>query len=157
MAGNQSLTPFITEMDRYLFGSGTHYDIYKKLGAHITEKNGKKGVYFAVWAPKAKDVYVIGDFNGWNEEADRMEKTGDIGIYELFVEGIGEGVMYKYMIISADDRKLYKADPYANYAELRPGTASIVADINRFKWTDSSWLKKRAISRRCRSLFMNVI
>ena len=143
MAGNQSLTPFITEMDRYLFGSGTHYDIYKKLGAHITEKNGKKGVYFAVWAPKAKDVYVIGDFNGWNEEADRMEKTGDIGIYELFVEGIGEGVMYKYMIISADDRKLYKADPYANYAELRPGTASIVADINRFKWTDSSWLKKR--------------
>jgi 1,4-alpha-glucan branching enzyme len=88
-------------------------------------------------------VYVIGDFNGWNEDANRMEKTGDIGIYELFVEGIGEGAMYKYMIISADDRRLYKADPYANYAELRPGTASIVADINKFKWTDSSWLKKR--------------
>ncbi len=88
-------------------------------------------------------MYVIGDFNGWNEDANRMEKTGDIGIYELFVEGIGEGAMYKYMIISADDRRLYKADPYANYAELRPGTASIVADINKFKWTDSSWLKKR--------------
>ena len=143
MAGNQGFTPFITEMDRYLFGSGTHYDIYRKLGAHLTEKDGKKGVYFAVWAPKAKDVYVVGDFNGWNEEANRMERTGDIGIYELFVPEIGEGVMYKYMIISADDRRLYKADPYANYAELRPGTASIVADISKFKWTDSTWLKKR--------------
>ena len=143
MAANQELSPFITEMDRYLFGSGTHYDIYKKLGAHITEKDGEKGVYFAVWAPKAKSVSIVGDFNEWNEDADRMEKTGDIGIYELFVPGIGTGVLYKYLIESEKGDKLYKADPYANYAELRPGTASIVTDLSNFKWSDSAWLKKR--------------
>ena len=143
MTANQVLSPFITEMDRYLFGSGTHYDIYKKLGAHPTEKDGNKGVYFAVWAPKAMEVSVIGDFNGWNEESHRMDKTGDIGIYELFVPGLSAGTMYKYCITSAKGEKLYKADPYANYAELRPGTASIVTDIYGFKWTDSAWIRKR--------------
>ena len=143
MAVNQEFSPFITEMDRYLFGSGTHYDIYKKLGAHITEKDGEKGVYFAVWAPNAKSISVIGDFNNWNEEADKMEKTGDVGIFELFIPGISTGVLYKYLIESAKGEKLYKADPYANYAELRPGTASIVTDISNFKWTDNTWLKKR--------------
>ncbi len=143
MAVNQEFSPFITEMDRYLFGSGTHYDIYKKLGAHVTEKDGEKGVYFAVWAPNAKSISVIGDFNNWNEEADKMEKTGDVGIFELFIPGISTGVLYKYLIESAKGEKLYKADPYANYAELRPGTASIVTDISNFKWTDNTWLKKR--------------
>ncbi|MCR4807351.1 MAG: 1,4-alpha-glucan branching protein GlgB [Lachnospiraceae bacterium] len=143
MAAGQNVSPFITEMDRYLFGSGTHYDIYKKLGAHLTERDGEKGVYFAVWAPKAKSVSIVGDFNGWSEDADRMEKTGDIGIYELFVPGIEAGAMYKYLIESAEGDKLYKADPYANYAELRPGTASIVTDLTTFKWSDSAWLKKR--------------
>ena len=143
MATNQEFSPFITEMDRYLFGSGTHYDIYKKLGAHITEKDGEKGVYFAVWAPKAKSVSVIGDFNDWNGDADRMEKTGDVGIFELFIPGITTGVLYKYLIESAKGEKLYKADPYANFAELRPGTASIVTDLTKFKWSDNTWLKKR--------------
>ena len=143
MATNQEFSPFITEMDRYLFGSGTHYDIYKKLGAHISEKDGEKGVYFAVWAPKAKSVSVIGDFNDWNEDADKMEKTGDVGIFELFIPGITAGVLYKYLIESAKGEKLYKADPYANYAELRPGTASIVTDLTKFKWSDTTWLKKR--------------
>ena len=143
MPSNQEFSPFITEMDRYLFGTGTHYDIYKKLGAHLTVREGEKGVYFAVWAPNAKSVSVIGDFNGWNEDADRMEKTGDIGIFELFVPGIGTGVLYKYLIESAKGDKLYKADPYANFAELRPGTASVVADLSKFKWTDSTWVKKR--------------
>lgn len=143
MPSNQELSPFVTEMDRYLFGSGTHYDIYKKLGAHVTEKDGEKGVYFAVWAPKAKSVSVIGDFNDWNEEADKMERTGDIGIYELFIPGLTTGVLYKYFIESAQGEKLYKADPYANFAELRPGTASIVTDLTNFKWSDSTWLKKR--------------
>ena len=143
MATNQEFSPFITEMDRYLFGSGTHYDIYKKLGAHIAEKDGEKGVYFAVWAPKAKSVSVIGDFNDWNGDAYRMEKTGDIGIFELFIPGITTGVLYKYLIESAKGEKLYKADPYANFAELRPGTASIVTDLTKFKWSDNTWLKKR--------------
>ncbi len=143
MPSNQEFSPFITEMDRYLFGTGTHYDIYKKLGAHLTVREGEKGVYFAVWAPNAKSVSVIGDFNGWNEDADRMEKTGDIGIFELFVPGIGTGVLYKYLIESAKGDKLYKADPYANFAELRPGTASVVTDLSKFKWTDSTWVKKR--------------
>ena len=143
MAANQNLSPFITEMDRYLFGSGTHYDIYKKLGAHVTEKDGEKGVYFAVWAPKAKSVSVVGDFNGWNEDSDKMKRTGDVGIYDLFIPGLEAGTLYKYLIETQDGEKLYKADPYANYAELRPGTASIVADLSDFKWSDSAWLKKR--------------
>ncbi len=143
MATGQDFSPFITEMDRYLFGSGTHYDIYKKLGAHVTEKDGKKGVYFAVWAPEAKGVAVVGDFNDWNVEANRMELTGDVGIYETFIPGIGSGEKYKYLITSAKGDMLYKADPYANYAELRPGTASVVTDLTGFKWSDSTWLKKR--------------
>ena len=92
MAAAQDFSPFITEMDRYLFGSGTHYDIYKKLGAHVTEKDGKKGVYFAVWAPEAKGVAVVGDFNDWNEDADKMDLTGDVGIYEAFIPGIGQAL-----------------------------------------------------------------
>ena len=143
MAASHDFSPFITEMDRYLFGSGTHYDIYRKLGAHITVKDGEKGVYFAVWAPEAKGVAVVGDFNGWNEETGRMDLTGDVGIYEKFIPGIGEGEMYKYLITTAKGDKLYKADPYANYAELRPGTASIVTNLTSFKWSDGTWLKKR--------------
>ncbi len=143
MGSNQDFSPFITKTDRYLFGTATHYDIYKKLGAHVTKKDGEKGVYFAVWAPEAKGVSVVGDFNGWNEEAGVMERLGEIGIYERFVPGIGTGEMYKFLITTAKGDKLYKADPYANYAELRPGTASIITDISSFKWSDSSWLKKR--------------
>ena len=143
MATDQEFSPFISDMDKYLFGSGTHYDIYKKLGAHVAEKDGKEGVYFAVWAPEAGGVSVVGDFNDWNEDASRMEKIGDIGIYELFIPGLKTGTLYKYLITTAAGDKLYKADPYANYAELRPGTASIVTDIQNFKWSDSSWLKKR--------------
>ena len=143
MASNQNFSPFITEMDSYLFGSGTHYDIYKKLGAHVTEKDGEKGVYFAVWAPEAKAVSVVGDFNDWNEDANKMVWTGDVGIYDIFIPGIGAGEKYKYLISTAKGDKLYKADPYANYAELRPGTASVVTDISGFKWSDSTWLKKR--------------
>ncbi|MCR5358224.1 MAG: 1,4-alpha-glucan branching protein GlgB [Lachnospiraceae bacterium] len=143
MANEQDFSPFISDMDKYLFGSGTHYDIYKKLGAHLAEKDGEKGVYFAVWAPEAGGVSVVGDFNDWNEGASPMVKIGDIGIYELFIPGLTTGTLYKYLITTAAGDKLYKADPYANYAELRPGTASIVTDIQSFKWSDSSWLKKR--------------
>lgn len=133
----------ITEMDQYLFGQGTHYDIYKKLGAHLTEEDGTKGVYFAVWAPNAVNVHVVGSFNDWNEEAHKMEKLGEIGIWGLFIPGVKEGDMYKFLITAYDGRKLYKADPFANHGEYRPGTASVVADLSGFRWQDSKWLEKR--------------
>jgi 1,4-alpha-glucan branching enzyme len=135
-----------TEMDSYLFGQGTHYDIYRKMGAHLTEVDGDAGVMFDVWAPHAAEVYVIGDFNGWNEEASPMKRVQpeSMGVYELFVPGVEEFAMYKFLIHTSDGRKLYKSDPFAHYAELRPGTASRVADIDHFKWTDSTWMKSRA-------------
>ena len=134
----------IGELDQYLFGQGTHSDIYKKLGAHLATNEGKKGVYFAVWAPHAAKVHVVGDFNEWEErEAYEMTRVGEIGIYEIFVEGIGVGELYKFLITTSDGRKLYKADPYGNQAEFRPGTASRVTDISRLKWADARWLKAR--------------
>ena len=136
-------TVFISEADQYLFAQGTHYDIYKKLGAHLSEENGQKGVMFAVWAPHAQGVHVVGSFNGWDESAHPMEKLGPGGIYKAFVPGIGTGEMYKFLITTKDGRKLYKADPFANYAELRPGTASIVADLSKIRWSDGKWMEER--------------
>lgn len=135
-----------TEMDSYLFGQATHYEIYEKLGAHVCKKDGKKGVIFDLWAPHAKQVFVIGQFNDWNETSHEMEKLGadKNGIFELFIEGVKEESLYKYLIITEDGRKLYKADPYASYAELRPGTASAVYDTSNFKWTDKRWMNARA-------------
>ena len=133
---------FLGDLDHYLFGQGTHYDIYKKLGAHPTTVGGKKGVYFAVWAPHAKCVHLVGDFNGWDETACEMTRLEPLGFYEVFVEGLGVGEIYKYLITTQDGRKLYKADPFANYAELRPGTASKIVDISKLKWHDSVWIKK---------------
>lgn len=135
-----------TEMDCYLFGQATHYDIYRKMGAHVMTENGESGVCFDVWAPHADRVYVIGEFNGWNETSHEMHRVDPdtMGVYELFVPGVKSGCMYKYLIIAKDGRHLYKADPYANYAQLRPETASIVTDISHFKWTDTTWMKHRA-------------
>ncbi|MCR4588281.1 MAG: 1,4-alpha-glucan branching protein GlgB [Lachnospiraceae bacterium] len=133
----------ISDGDQYLFGQGTHYDIYKKLGAHPSEENGVKGTFFAVWAPQAAAVYVVGNFNDWQEGITPMERIGEIGIYTAFVPGLGTGELYKYLIITRDGRRLYKADPYGNYAEVRPATASITTDLSDFKWTDASWCKKR--------------
>ena len=110
----------ITEADAYLFAQGTHYEIYEKMGAHEAEINGQKGVYFAVWAPNAKYVNVIGSFNNWDIFKDNMERISEGGIFALFIPGAKVGDMYKYVITTSDDRKLYKADPYGNYAQLRP-------------------------------------
>lgn len=134
---------FISEADQYLFAQGTHYDIYKKLGAHISVEDGVKGVYFAVWAPGAETVHLIGSFNDWEETSHPMKRIGPSGIYELFVPKIGEGELYKFLIEAKDGRKLYKADPFANYAELRPETASIVTDIEHFSWSDKNWMEER--------------
>ena len=136
-------TVFISQDDQYLFAQGTHYDIYEKLGAHPSCENGEKGMFFAVWAPNAKQVYVIGEFNDWNESATPMTKLGPGGIHSVFVKGVGTGVLYKYLIITQEGEKLYKADPFANSAELRPGTASRTTDLTKFRWTDTTWMKER--------------
>lgn len=135
----------VGDLDQYLFGQGTHYDIYKKLGAHKTKRNGRTGVYFAVWAPNAAAVNVIGEFNGWNEENIPMERLEPLGIYEAFVPEAKVGMLYKFLIHARDGRKLYKADPFANSSELRPGNASKIADIPNFRWGDSTWMEKREL------------
>ena len=99
---------FISKDDEYLFAQGTHYDIYKKLGAHVSEENGKKGIYFAVWAPNAQRVHVVGDFNGWNEWSHELRRLGPGGIHALFVPDLGVGELYKYVITTADGKKLYR-------------------------------------------------
>lgn len=134
---------FISEDDQYLFGQGTHYEIYKKLGAHVTTQGDKSGVYFAVWAPNAKKVSVVGDFNGWNEEANPLTKLGDGGIYAGFVEDVSVGSLYKYVIFTQWGDILYKADPYANMAQFRPETASVVTDISGYLWSDEEWMEER--------------
>ena len=131
-----------SDLDQYLFGQATHYELYKKMGAHTAVVNGEPGTWFTVWAPNAVAVYVIGEFNCWNEKANPMKKIADMGIFEIFVPGAEVGQMYKYLIIARDGRKLYKADPYAFWAEKRPGTASRIADIS-YKWGDAAWLKNR--------------
>ncbi|MDE6663700.1 MAG: 1,4-alpha-glucan branching protein GlgB [Lachnospiraceae bacterium] len=135
---------FISEDDQYLFAQGTHYDIYEKLGAHPSVEDGVKGMSFAVWAPNAESVHVIGTFNGWNEESHQMRKLGPGGIHQIFIPGVGENEMYKYLIRTPKGDKLYKADPFANYTEMRPGNASKTFDISKFKWSDDAWLKERA-------------
>jgi len=136
-------TVFISEADQYLFAQGTHYDIYKKLGAHPSVENGRKGTFFGVWAPNAASVHVIGTFNGWNEEAAPMTKLGEGGIWTVFLPGVGTGELYKFLITAPSGEKLYKADPFANSAEMRPGTASKTVDISGYKWTDDLWLRER--------------
>ena len=134
---------FVTDLDQYLFGQGNHYDIFRKLGAHPTKHEGRKGVHFAVWAPHAEKVSVVGDFNKWKEDGFEMTRLEPLGIWELFVPGVETGVLYKYLIETEDGRLLYKADPFAYAAEMRPGTASKVADITGFKWSDQDWIEKR--------------
>lgn len=136
----------ISELDEYLFNLGRHYEIYEKLGAHKMTVDGKDGVYFAVWAPHAKAVGVAGDFNYWEPKENLMKKLETSGIFELFIPGIKEGDLYKFAIETASGEIIYKADPYGNYSQMRPETASVVTDIDHFEWTDRAWeevLKKQ--------------
>jgi len=134
----------ISDFDRFLFNSSTHYKMYEKLGAHILDKNGVKGTHFSVWAPSAKRVSVIGDFNGWDGRKNQMEFLENAGVWVHFIPNLDEGTIYKYEIKTQSGKLLEKADPYANHAELRPKTASIVNDLNDFKWTDKRWIDRRA-------------
>ena len=139
----QTETGFITAGDRYLFGEGTHYEIYNKLGAHPKTFDGKTGYYFAVWAPHAASVSVVGDFNNWDPDACPMQVLETSGIYERFVPGIKPGELYKFAITTQTGKVIFKADPFAQYAEYRPGTASITAFNDSFRWSDSIWVQKR--------------
>ena len=134
---------FISKDDQYYFGQGTHYEIYKKLGAHASVENGQSGVFFAVWAPHARSVRLVGEFNNWDQEANYMERLDEIGIWQIFMPGIQSGAMYKFCIEKSGGGFVYKADPFAVYAELRPGTASRVFISDGFKWNDRSWMAER--------------
>ncbi|MCR5777542.1 MAG: 1,4-alpha-glucan branching protein GlgB [Lachnospiraceae bacterium] len=135
---------FISEQDQYYFGQGTHYDIYKKLGAHASVQDGQEGVYFAVWAPHARHVSLVGDFNEWDSSRNPMERLEPLGIWQTFVPGIGTGTMYKFCIEKRMGGVVYKADPFAAYAEERPGTASKVFISDNFAWTDKKWIDARS-------------
>lgn len=143
-SAKKTVQPYeIGELDQYLFGQGNHYEIYQKMGAHKVTVDGEPGVYFAVWAPNARRIAVVGDFNDWDFEANYMERQEPMGIYTCFVPGVKEGDMYKFCIETQQGKRIFKADPYANYAELRPGTASVVTDISHLKWTDDAWMQTR--------------
>ena len=134
----------ITDFDLYLLGEGNHFESYEKFGAKLIEIEGKKGVQFAVWAPNAKEVSVIGDFNDWNPESDVMENVRNSGVWALFIPGLKEGDLYKYAIKSHhEDWISQKTDPYAFCTELRPKTAAVVYDIDKYKWNDNEWMENR--------------
>ena len=134
---------FLTESDMKRFEAGIHYEIYNVLGAHPKTVSGVDGTLFAVWAPNAWSVSVVGDFNMWDGRIDLMTRRGDSGIFELFIPGVKEGDIYKYEIKFKGGDPALKSDPYGNYAQLRPDTASIVADLDHYQWQDSQWLKER--------------
>lgn len=138
-----AFSPQIGSQDLYFFAEGNHYEIYRKLGAHPMTVDGVKGTYFAVWAPHARAVSVVGNFNMWDGRLHPMRTLEVSGIYELFLPGVEPGAIYKFQILTRKGDILMKADPYANCAELRPNNASVVADITGYKWTDKKWMDAR--------------
>ena len=131
----------ISELDTYLFAKGTHYEIYEKMGAHLAEEDGKAGTYFSVWAPNARSVSVVGDFNNWDRTAHPMQPVQQSGIWDIFVPGVKAGDLYKFAVETSQGYTVLKADPYGNLSQLRPDNASVVADIRYFDWTDQAWRK----------------
>ncbi len=138
-----SFLPQISEYDCFLFNQGNHYEIYEKLGAHIKTVNGVKGVVFAVWAPSAKRVSVIGDFNNWDGRINQMRMVGASGVFEIFMPNLTENEHYKFEIKTEHDLIMEKADPYSNFNELRPSHSSLVTDLEKYKWKDSKYLSSR--------------
>jgi len=131
------------EYNRYLFHKGENYHSYKFLGNHLFQKKEKKGVRFSLWAPNAKKISVIGDFNNWQSNIDEMKKIKNSGIWTIFINKAKAGDLYKYKITGPNNEIRIKADPYANYAEKKPNTASRVFNNNKYKWNDEKWIKKR--------------
>lgn len=138
-----SFWPVITDYDLHLFNEGNHHKIYEKLGSHLCTINGIRGTLFAVWAPCAKRVSVVGNFNRWDGRLHQMRLLGASGVWEFFIPGIVQGEVYKYEIKTLKNELYIKADPYAFYSELRPHTASRVYDIDSYKWNDEEWIKER--------------
>lgn len=132
-----------TEEEVKKFGAGIYYDSYQKFGAHPTVEAGISGVHFAVWAPDAMRVSVVGDFNFWDGRRHQMKKRGPSGIYEIFIPGLKPGTIYKYEIKTKAGDPMLKADPYANFSELRPNTASVIWDMTDYQWNDGEWIEKR--------------
>ena len=131
----------ISELDTYLFAKGRHYEIYEKMGAHLAEEDGKAGTYFSVWAPNARSVSVVGDFNNWDRTAHPMQPVQKSVICDIFVPGVKAGDLYKFAVETSQGYTVLKADPYGNQSQLRPDNASVVADIRYFDWTDQAWRK----------------
>ncbi|MFR1512483.1 MAG: 1,4-alpha-glucan branching protein GlgB [Coprococcus sp.] len=131
----------ISELDTYLFAKGRHYEIYEKMGAHLAEEDGKAGTYFSVWAPNARSVSVVGNFNNWDRTAHPMQPVQQSGIWDIFVPGVKAGDLYKFAVETSQGYTVLKADPYGNQSQLRPDNASVVADIRYFDWTDQAWRK----------------
>ena len=151
--GNENITadaysfpPTVSDYDKYLFGAGNHYEIYNKLGANICEINGTEGVSFAVWAPNAKSVSVIGSFNYWDGRSAQMRMLGNSGIWEIFIPGAAEFDRYKFRIKDRNNNVTDKSDPYGFYMEKRPQNASIVYDLGVYRWKDAKWIKQRETS-----------
>ena len=152
LADPYAFEPQISDMDIYLFAEGKHYEIYEKLGAHPMKLNGVEGTYFAVWAPNARRVSVVGDFNMWDGALHPMNMMGPSGIHELFIPGVKEGAVYKFQILTRFDELIYKADPYGNCCQFRPDNASVVVNLGKHKWKDTSWIEKRQHTKRTDSL-----
>ena len=141
--GTTVVTADAYAFDTYLFAEGKHYDVYEKFGAHPMTIDGVKGTYFAVWAPHARRVSVVGDFNMWDGALNPMQMMQTSGIYELFIPDVAPGAVYKYQILTRDGEILYKADPYGNQCQVRPDNANVVADLTGYKWKDTDWIENR--------------
>ena len=138
-----SFSPTLSEFDRHLFGAGTHYEIYEKMGGRLMTHAGARGAAFSVWAPNAKAVSVIGDFNNWDARRSPMRRLGESGIWELFLPAAAEGDKYKFHVTQCDGRVVDKTDPYGVYAEVRPNNASVLYPLKRYKWKDRRWVTAR--------------
>ena len=138
-----SFSPTLSEFDRHLFGAGTHYEIYEKMGGRLMMHEGARGAAFSVWAPNAKAVSVIGDFNNWDARRSPMRRLGESGIWELFLPAAAEGDKYKFHVTQCDGRVVDKTDPYGVYAEVRPNNASVLYPLKRYKWKDRRWMTAR--------------
>src|SRR4051794_10000276 len=136
--------PLLSDFDLHLLAEGNHLRSYERLGAHLVDRDGVAGATFAVWAPGASSVSVVGDFNGWESGADRLERRGDSGFWEGFVPGVGAGALYKYRVTSGRDGSVAdKSDPYGFAAERPPGTASRVVELGGYDWGDRDWMANR--------------
>ena len=138
-----SFSPTLSEFDRHLFGAGTHYEIYEKMGGRLMTHEGARWAAFSVWAPNAKAVSVIGDFNNWDARRSPMRRLGESGIWELFLPAAAEGDKYKFHVTQCDGRVVDKTDPYGVYAEVRPNNASVLYPLKRYKWKDRRWMTAR--------------